>query len=177
VGDQGTDRLLAVRKIMRSGIVAFAALVLVALTGCGVYTLNPKGKSSIKTIGVEAFQNQTGEYAFADRLTEIVTDAFIKDGSLKVVPVDGADAVLVGTLTKYSRVPFKFDSGDNVSQYKIILEFDISLRNPREQTDIWKEHLTPEGVYTVASETEEIGQSKATDQLVQSILNKTTRSW
>lgn len=158
-------------------LVCIGLIVTLLAAGCGVYTLNPHGKSSIKTIGMDSFENQTGEFAFADHLTELITDAFIKDGTLKVVPAANADAVLVGVLTKYSRVPFKFDQSDQVSQYKIVLEFDISLRNPRDQTDIWKEHLTPEGVYTVATETEEIGQTKATDQLVQSILNKTTKSW
>ncbi len=145
--------------------------------GCGVYTLNPKGKSNIKTIGIESFENQTGEFAFADQLSELLTDAFIRDGSLKVVPSANADAVLIGVLTKYSRVPYQFDQSDQVTQYKILLEFDISLRNPRDQTDIWKEHMTPEGVYSVATETEADGQTRASDQLVQSILNKTTKSW
>jgi hypothetical protein len=152
-------------------------ILLVCLAGCGVYSFNPKGKSTIKTIGIDPFENKTGEFAFADRLSETLTEAFIRDGSLKVVPAANADAELIGVLTRYERVPFKFTSEDQVEQYKLILEFDISLRNPRDQTDIWKEHMTQEGLYTVATETETDGQKKATDQLVQAILNKTTRSW
>jgi hypothetical protein len=177
VTDRETAGRSGVTSNMRSVWLVGCCLILIAVAGCGVYTLNPKGKSSIKTIGIDPFENTTGEYAFADRLSEILTEAFIREGSLKVVPSSSADAVLVGVLTRYERVPFKFTSSDQVEQYKLKLEFDISLKNPREQTDIWKEHMSQEGIYTVATESEQDGQTRATEQLVQAVLNKTTRSW
>ncbi len=157
--------------------ILIAALLAVALAGCGVYSFNPKGKSSIKTIAVEPFENKTSEFGFTDRLTEIVTDAFIKDGNLKVVPLANADAVLIGTLLSYSRAPLRFDLNDQVAEYKVRLEFEVILRNPQDQSDILKDRFLQEASYDAVTETEEDGQQRAGEKLVEAILNRTTKSW
>lgn len=158
-------------------VVISCCLLALTIFGCGVYSFNPKGKSSIKTIAIEPFENKTSEFGFTDRLTEIVTDAFIKDGNLKVVPASNADAVLVGTLLSYSRAPLQFDTTDQVSQYKVRLEFEIILRNPQDQAEILNDRFTQEAAYDAVEETEEDGQRKAGEKLVAAILNRTTKSW
>ena len=89
-----------------------------SLASCGVYTLNPRGKSDVKTIAIEPFENKTPEFGLADRLTAIVIDAFIADGNLKVVPLHSADVALVAVLSKYQRAVEKFDENQTVkNQY------------------------------------------------------------
>lgn len=158
-------------------VVLTASIMALAAVGCGVYSFNPKGKSSIKTVAIEPFENKTSEFGFTDRLTEIVTDAFIKDGNLKVVPAANADAVLIGTLLSYNRTPLQFDLNDQVSQYKVRLEFEIVLRNPQDQSEILNDRFTQEASYDAVEETEEDGQRKAGEKLVAAILNRTTKSW
>lgn len=155
-------------------LVVAAAMI---VGGCGVYTLNPKGKSSFKTIAIEPFENKTAQFGFTDRLTEIVTDAFIKDGNLKVVPEENADAILIGTLVTYSRVPLRFGLNDQVAEYKVRLEFDIEVRNAKDQSDILKDRFLQEASYDAATETEDDGQQRAAQKLVDAILNRTTKSW
>ena len=163
----------------RASAIALISLVLLSslLSGCGVYSFNPKGKSSLKTVAVEPFENKTAEFGFTDRLTEIVTDAFIKDGNLKVVPSTSADAVLIGTLLAYSRAPLRFDENDQVAEYKVRLEFEVILRNPKDQSDILKDRFLQEASYDAVTETEEDGQRRAGEKLVEAILNRTTKSW
>ena len=148
-----------------------------AVTGCSVYSFNPRGQSDIQTIAIEPFENQTSEYGLADRLTEVIVDAFIADGNLRVVSADGADAVLVGTLTHYERTAEKFDENDQVEEYKIIMDFRIALRNPDDQADIWSEQMRQEGIYNAVEESEEEGQERAGARLVQAVIDKTTKSW
>ena len=57
-----------------------------------------------------------------------MADAFIKDGSLRVVPTEKAEAILHGALLKYERQVAKFDITDQVEQYRVVLEFEVSLR-------------------------------------------------
>jgi hypothetical protein len=147
------------------------------IVGCGVYTFNPKGRSDIQTIAVEPFENQTAEFGLADRLTEVVVDALIADGNLNVVPIAGADAVLIGSLTHYERVVEKFDENDQVEEYKVVMDFELTLRNPRDQADIWTERVRQEGIYNASDETEEDGQLRAGTRLVEVVINKTTKSW
>lgn len=157
--------------------MAAILVLIVAAYGCGVYTLNPKGKSDVSTIAVEPFENKTAEFGLADRLTEVIVDALIVDGNLKIAPVSGADVVLIGTLIGYQRVVEKFDENDRVQQYKVIMDFELTLRNPRDQSDIWTQKVRQEGIYDANTQTEEDGQRAAGVRLVEVIINKTTKSW
>ncbi len=162
------------------GIVPFVSVGVIALlimAGCGVYTLNPKGKSNYKTIAIEPLDNKTSQFGLTDQLTQIIVDAFISDATLKVVSSSNADVILVGTLTNYQRVPSTFDQSDKVLEYKVLLDFDISLRNGKDNSEIWKEAMNQEGIYNANTETEEDGQKRAGQRLVQAILTKTTKSW
>ena len=147
------------------------------VVGCGVYTFNPKGQSEIKSITVERFENRTTEYGLADQMSDLVIDAFIKDGNLRVVSLENADAILNGLLTRYERKPYKYDLNDQVESYEVVMDFDIALKKPATDSEIWKEKMTQRGIYNVADETEEIGRQKAIKLLVEAIINKTTKSW
>lgn len=162
----------------RLNIVRFVGLIglVMVLAGCGVYSFTP-GKATISTIALEPFENQTPQYSLADQMTETVIDAFISDGSLKVVESDVADAILIGTLTSYERLVHEFDQSDQVAQYKVHIGFDVVLKNPEDQSEIWKIQLALDGIYDAETETEEDGQRRVGDQLVDAVLNKTTKSW
>lgn len=157
--------------------INFVALFLLTATGCGVYTFNPRGKAEFNTIAIEPFENQTQEYGLTDRLTEVIIDAFITDGNLKIVPLEGAEAVLSGVLLSYERVVEKFDENDQVEEYKIVMDFEITLTNTQDQTEIWKERMSQQGVYNASEQTEEDGQQLAGERLVEAVINKTTKSW
>jgi len=162
---------------MKYSAVSIISIILVqALAGCGIYSLSPGGKSSIKTIAVTQFENKTIEYGLSDRMTDLVVDAFIADGNMKVMAAADADAVLVGQLSNYERKPYTYDESDNVTQYVVKLVFDITLQNNSGE-DIWTEQFYSEGYFDAESETEEDGQVRAADRLVVDIINRTTKSW
>lgn len=164
-------------------LLPIQGIVFLVVSGCGVYTFNPQGQSNIKSINIERFENKTTEYGLADQMTDLVIDAFIIDGNLKVVPRENADAVLSGVLTRYERRPYKYDQNDQVASYEIVMDFDITLKEPKTETEIWREKMTQRGVYNVAAgetgevETEADGQQKAIKLLVEAIINKTTKGW
>lgn len=152
-------------------------LLLVALAGCGVYTFNPQGKSSIKSIAVERFANDTPEYGLADLVTDLVIDSLFANGSVKVLSPENAEAILIGRLTRYERRPYTYDENDNVSEYAVHMDFKITLKNPKDDSDMWSETMRQTGVFDVETETEEQGQQSAIGFLVESIINRTTKSW
>jgi len=162
---------------MKQTPVTLILFLTIICAGCGVYTFNPKGKSDIQNIAIEPFENKTGEFGLADRITEIVIDAFIADGTMKIVPADNADVYLTGVLTRYERVPHKFDENDQVEEYKILMDFEIVLKNSKDDSEKWRQRLTQEGIYNANEETEEDGQKRAGQRLVEAIINKTTKSW
>ncbi len=168
----GTDREFRFRALL---LVLLLSVLVVA--GCGVYTLNPKGSSTINSIAVEPFENKTAEFGLGDRLTEVVIDAFIADGNMKVVSPQSAEARLVTILSTYQRIANQFDENDQVQTYKVVMSFQVTLVDQKNDTEIWKQSMKHEGVYDAQEETEEDGQRKAGERLVDEIISKTTRSW
>lgn len=158
-----------------TGMILLGVLTLI-LGGC-VYSFNPGDKSSIKTIAVAQFENKTIEAGLSTTMTDLVIDAFISDGNLKVVGESDADAILIGILTSYSRDAYTYDESDNVSQYVVKLIFDITLKKKEVDENLWAEQFYGEGVYDAFSETEDLGQQIAAEKLVQDIINRTTTSW
>lgn len=150
---------------------------LIVVSGCGVYTFSPKGKSNLSSIAVDRFENRTPEYGIEDAMTDQIIDAFIANGNLKVVSRENADAVLTGVLTGYSRRPYDPDENDQVQSYAVTMNFDIALTNPDDNTEIWADKLNQIGVYRLDSQTEEDGRQEAIGLLVEAIINKTTKSW
>jgi hypothetical protein len=149
----------------------------VILAGCGVYSFSQRGASTINSIAVEPFENDTPQFGLADLITEAVIDAIIADGNLRVVSPDVADALLISRLTGYQRQVERFDESDQVQEYKVVLDLEITLRNPADQSDIWSERVRQEGIYDAADESEEDGQRRAGARLVEYVLNRTTKSW
>ncbi|UCG62203.1 MAG: hypothetical protein JSV52_02650 [Candidatus Zixiibacteriota bacterium] len=162
---------------MKPKFVLIGVVMAVLSVGCGVYTFTPRGKSDIKSISVERFDNETAEYGLEDRMTDQIIDALLAEGTLKVLSTEYSDAVLYGTLTRYDRNPFDYDENDQVQTYAITMTFDITLKKAADDTEIWKESIIQKGVYDIASETEEDGQQRAIDLLIEDIINKTTKSW
>lgn len=152
-------------------------LFTLSLTGCSVYTFNPKGKSSIKSIAVERLENKTSEFGLEDIMTDQIIDAFIANGNLKVVEREYADAVLSGSLTRYLREPYNPDENDRVENYAIKMYFDITLLNAANDSLIWNAQINQTGIYNLETETEETGQNAALKLLVEDIINRTTKNW
>ncbi len=155
----------------------FVVLILFLFVGCSVYTFNPKGKSSLQSISVELFENTTGEYGLEDRMTEQVIEAFITDGSIKIVPENSAEALLYGKLIKYIRKPYEYDESDIVKTYAVTMTFEIKLVNTLDNIELWTNTISQFGVYNIESEVEIDGQQRAIEKLVDDIINKTTKSW
>jgi hypothetical protein len=158
------------------GMALFLVGACLLVGGCFVYSFSPGGKSSIKTVAVRQFENETIEAGLSSRMTDLVVDALLADGNLKVVSESEADAVLMGTLTSYERKPYTYDESDNVTQYVVELVFNIILQGEGEE-ELWRERFYSEGIYNADEQTEEEGQVLAAEKLVVDIINRTTKSW
>ena len=165
-----SDSLAAVGSMVLS-------VVLLTLSGCGIYTFNPGGKSDIEAIAVQRFENTTEEYGLADQVTDLIIDEFIADGTMAVVSEENADAVLVGKLVEYEHKPLTYDASDQVSRYEVLMTFDVALKKPNSDDNIWSQRMRQQGQYDVAEQTEDDGRQQAIRLLIDAIIDKTIRSW
>src|SRR5262249_59786887 len=60
-------------------------------------------------------------------------------GRLKVLPANQADSILEGVISGYNLDSIAFDPGINVTQYRLRVRVDITFRDVRESTTLWKQ--------------------------------------
>ncbi len=157
--------------------VLLSVTVLVGLTACGLYSFKSSGGPLVESIAVTQLDNKTDQSGVADRITELVVDQMIRDGTIAVVSPKSAEAILQGSLTGYRREPFEYDETDQVPRFVIKLTLELSLIRSSTGDEIWKSTFANEGVYEAEGESEEDGQLRAAELLAVDIINRTTRSW
>ncbi|HLF48182.1 MAG TPA: LptE family protein [Methylomirabilota bacterium] len=116
-------------------LAAAAAL----LGGCG-YGVRGNLPDHIKTVAVPMFKNKTLQPAVENSITGAVINAFVNSGTLKVVPVDQADAILEGEITDYSIDALSFDRRLNVREYRLRVTLNIQFRDVTKNVLLWKEN-------------------------------------
>lgn len=106
--------------------VALAGL----LTGCAGYQLGSMLPPDIKTVYVPTFVNKTQEPLIEVDTTQAAIEEFQRDGSLRVVNEDQADAVLEVTLREYRIQPvaYRTDQKTSAKEYRITIFASVLLK-------------------------------------------------
>ena len=131
----------------------------------------------VKSIAIPVFDNETTEYGLAELVTSEVSQAFVANNTLKVMPESQSDAVLEGTVVKYSRDPYTYTAGETVQEYICRVGLKIKVRNNKTDKAIWEGELDDFGTFNVSTESETDGKTRAIQKLVDQILNKTVKGW
>src|SRR6185503_5798470 len=102
---------------------ALAVLLVAAVgsggAGCG-YTLSSVLPAHIKTLAVPVFANNTVEYGLSDDVTQALSDAFLREGRLRLVSERDADAILRGTVVSYKNQVFGYTRAERATQYEML---------------------------------------------------------
>jgi len=179
---------------MRKLFFAFFVSIFLFIPGCG-YTTHSLLPTDIKTIYVDNFKNGiniTGEqsnvrmyrgYApgMERELTRSVMDKFLFDGNLRLASVTNADLVLTGELTDFKRDALRYDTNDNVEEYRIKIIVNIALENRKTGKIMWTEKgFTGETTYRTTgplAKTDAAGISAAIDDIARRIVERTIEAW
>jgi len=153
------------------------------LTACGCgYGTNTRTAKDIKTIYVPFFENKTSEPNLEISVTQRIIDNLVADNTLKVVPENGADAVLDGQITDFKNLPFSFNQNLNAEEYHVVVTVVCTLFNRRTNEPIWeKRSFVGDGSYFV----EQVEGGRTFDQAIDEsikeitdrILNLTVQDW
>jgi outer membrane lipopolysaccharide assembly protein LptE/RlpB len=116
-------------------------LFLSALGGCG-YHLPGRGDhlpAGVETLRIELFANRTVEPYLENRLTNAVTDRFIRGRALRLTEDPArADAVLTGSVTAYATRPISYDRNDQITEYRSAVTIAATLRRASDGRVLWK---------------------------------------
>ena len=171
-------------------ILVFLFLV----SGCG-YTTKSLLPSNIKTIRVDNFKNDIKVEAEQSNLrmyrgyrpgmendiTRAVINKFLTDGTLRIANETTADLVLKSSLVDFKRDALRYDTNDNIEEYRIKLLVDMELTNNKTGLVMWREKgFAGETTYRTSgsrakSETAAVGD--AIDDLARRIVERTVEAW
>ena len=118
------------------------ALCLAACASEGAY-YKPQAQimpQHIRKVAIRPILNKTEIFAMEDKLYLQLYDEFLKNGSYQIVGEDnGAEGVIVTTITRYLNVPVQYDSQLIPTVYKMDVWLDIVLMDKSTNTPVWRE--------------------------------------
>jgi len=169
-------------------------LLSTVLTGCG-YTTRSMISDKFRTIYVTPFVNKvdiTNESYTENKyriyrptletdITKSVTNKFLFDGNLKPVKEQNADLILKGELMEFRRDPLRYDSNDNVTEYRLNLVVNISLWDRKADRLVWEENgFTGNTSYFTTgtqAKSEATAVNDALTDLARRIVERTVEQW
>lgn len=176
---------------MRPGRVStlLTALFLLSagLSGCG-YTRQTTLPQNIRTIYVETVQNKVPleeVYAYEPGLEIQITNAIIRrlerDGNLRVVKREDADAVLQSKLNRFEQEGLRFSSFEQVEEFRLFIVLSLRLVDGRTGEAIWEEpNFSGEAEYFVSSVRSIARQEaaeRAIDRLARNVVDRIVEDW
>jgi len=124
--------------------MALAAAV--AISACG-YRLVGTGNTgsvpaNLKTLHVAPFVNQTSRAELDQRLTEEVSQEWVRRGRFQLVSsAEQADVVLTGTVASANVTPVRFDAQGRATEYQLAVAADVSFvdRTGEKPVVLWRD--------------------------------------
>jgi hypothetical protein len=114
-------------------------------------------------------------------ITRLIIDRFLYDGQLKIQTKPKADLLLEGSLLNFIKEAIRYDTGDNVIEYrlKVIIDFKITNRKTKKVLVDYK-HFTGETTYRTTGDyaiSEQQAIRNATEDLALRVVNVVVESW
>ncbi len=128
------------RLLLRAVLVTMAVAA-----GCGYHlvgTASTTLPAHLKNLYVAPFVNQTVRAELDQRLTEEVTQEWVRRGRFQLVSAaDQADAVVSGTIVSASTAPVRFDEQGRVTQYQLTVAADVQIvdRTVEPPQTLWRD--------------------------------------
>ncbi len=164
-------------------------LMLTLYVGCGVYQPIEIVPDRIRTVRIKQFDNRTDQIDFSEKLTEEVTNQFIREGRLTVKNTEDADSVLEGTISEYKKIPISYDANFITEEYRLIMIVNLVFYDMQERVKLWEEKredysggIETSVTYYVGdtrgiTETEDEAWERLIERASEKILNRTLYGW
>lgn len=167
-----------------SSMWRLASLALLAVAGCGVYSLSGGGglPGHIDSVAILPLDNRTTQFTLTQEVTQALLDNI--PGRLGLRPADegSADSVLRGTITRYEdrAVNYQPDpAGPVIFQRRVDITVQVEIYDVREEQVLWSSRaLVASGEYEPdKGQSETDGRMLAIDNLIQLIIDGAQSQW
>ncbi|MFA5099742.1 MAG: LPS assembly lipoprotein LptE [Candidatus Omnitrophota bacterium] len=165
--------------------------IMVLTAGCG-YTTRSTIASKYHTVHVSPFYssiditresdvgNQYKIYrpGLETDITKALTNKFLFDGSVRPAAMDVSDLELKGELVEFRRDPLRYNTNDDVEEYRLNLVVNIGLWDKKENKLLWEENrFTGDTTYFPAQKSEDAAIKVALDDLARRIVARVVEEW
>ncbi len=165
----------------RPGYWRHASAFLLALSAACNYGLRGGGfPEHIRTIHVEAFENETAEFELGQQIFNAMADEIPSALGVQVGSRANADALLSGSIVGYDDIAQNFSTSGNdidVLQHQIRINVNVRLLDMRENVILWEGRVSGSGTYAPDSETEDEGRRVAIEQIVNEVIDGAQSQW
>jgi len=126
-------------------LVLLISSVLVCLASCG-YHFSGEGqgpKPGLRYIAIPVFVNKTTEPNAGAMFADALRQEFLKKGNMKVVPVEEAEAVFIGSVANIVSHPVAHHAVDQVSnritlENRLVVTVDIRCEEKASHKILWR---------------------------------------
>jgi hypothetical protein len=155
--------------------------VVLVVAGCGVYSTKPgRLREGLETIAVPIFENRTTEPGIEIQLTDTITEALIRDRTLRIVSENEADSLMLATIRRFRIGEAFFGADRTAEEYKVEIAVEVTIVD-RAGGDpiVGPRTIRGEGSYYIdeGPEGEAAARDQATDQIVEGILGLVVEEW
>lgn len=175
---QNRSRLIrGCRAFVSTLVIAFA------LTHCSYGFSGGGFPSDIKTLFIQAFENQTVQFELDQQLFRKLQEKLPRALGVRPAGEQAADAVLRGRIVRYEDAaqnyrPGGTQTGVEVLQHQVQITIAIELVNKKNNTILWESSgLTGRGEYRPQNQTDQEGREQALNHIVQQIIDGAQSQW
>ncbi|MBP5616704.1 MAG: hypothetical protein J6X06_02785 [Elusimicrobiaceae bacterium] len=94
----------------------------------------------IKKVAIRPILNRTEVFALEDKFYNELYDTFLRNGTYQIVAENnGAEGVVVTTISRYLNVPIQYDSQLIPTVYRMDIWLDVVLMDKTTNTPVWRE--------------------------------------
>ena len=158
-----------------------ALILLTAFLGsCGYGFKSGQVREGLDTVAVPFFENRSTEPDAEVALTEIIIRGLIADRTLRIAEEGVADAVLYGTIRRYTFTPVFFGADRQAEEYRVDIEVEVQLVDRRSgEPLVESQRVKGTGSYNLSEgpEGEAIAREQAGVMIVQAIINLAVEEW
>ncbi len=169
------------RLKMRVSRKISVALAVLCLGGCAYYSTSGGLLGGVRSIGIPVADNQTSEFAVAERLTELADSLYTENGQLRVVDEESADALLQLNVISIEDRPFTYTTAEQTEQYRFAVLVAAQLVRVADGAVLLTlSELAGWGTYDAALAEEEgrdPAVERALDMVLAELVDRTTAGW
>ncbi len=159
-------------------------LGLLLVLGCN-YTFQGGGgfPSSIRTLYIEPFENQTAEFDLQQQIYQDLLQELPRALGVRPAAVDNADAIIRGRIVRYDDVAIDVSAGDanraaQVLEHQVQITVAVEIIDVQRNLILWESSgITGRGSYRLAGESYMEGRAGAIEQLRQLIIDGAQSQW